>query len=321
MSEKMAVNDQPTTDLQHVYKRWAQGGWAALITGNIMVDEKNHPGRQSPLGAGKRGVLSKTLSPSAVPLNIGDNWVACVARAVVFGTPQALARDQVDNVIAQFTRAARLASQAGFDGVEIHAAHEFLLSQFLSSSANKRSDEFGGSVEKRAELINAADYMSEGGFDEMMRQIELIHKENPDYMQLSGGSFEDLRFVRWSSSYSCTHKSDGSKQMLSTRNSVARTGVTAARTIVREGPFLRGSKEVRHKFPQLPLGVTSGVQSQQGVENALARACDAVGLGRPAVKFPDLPDKIMFNGDLADAEARFDVEAAPSQGWIGTKIR
>ena len=91
-------------------------------------------------------------------------------------------------------------------------ADGFLLSQFLSSSSNNRSDEYGGSVEKRTELvlrilravrrevpksfcvgvkINAADHMSPGGFDEMLRQIELIHKENPDYIQLSGGSFEN----------------------------------------------------------------------------------------------------------------------------------
>jgi 2,4-dienoyl-CoA reductase-like NADH-dependent reductase (Old Yellow Enzyme family) len=90
-------------------------------------------------------------------------------------------------------------------------ADGFLLSQFLSSSSNKRSDEFGGSAEKRAEIvlriirairrevpqsfcvgvkINTADHMNPEGFDKMLRQVELIHKEKPDYIQLSGGSFE-----------------------------------------------------------------------------------------------------------------------------------
>jgi 2,4-dienoyl-CoA reductase-like NADH-dependent reductase (Old Yellow Enzyme family) len=91
-------------------------------------------------------------------------------------------------------------------------ADGFLLSQFLSSSSNKRSDGFGGSTEKRVEIIlrilrairqevsqsfcvgikiNTADHMNQGGFEEMLRQIELIHKEKPDYIQLSGGSFEN----------------------------------------------------------------------------------------------------------------------------------
>jgi 2,4-dienoyl-CoA reductase-like NADH-dependent reductase (Old Yellow Enzyme family) len=69
-------------------------------------------------------VFSKTLAPSAIPLNLGDNWIACFARSLVFGTPQAMTGDQIDGVISQFTRAAKLASKAGFDGVEIHAARE-----------------------------------------------------------------------------------------------------------------------------------------------------------------------------------------------------
>lgn len=88
----------------------------------------------------------------------------------------------------------------------------FLLSQFLSSSSNQRSDQFGGSPERRAELlvrilrsiraevpqsfcvgvkINSADHMNPGGFDDMLKQIALIDKEKPDYIQLSGGSFEN----------------------------------------------------------------------------------------------------------------------------------
>lgn len=86
---------------------------------------RNHPGRQSPMGAGKRCLLFKTLAPSAVPLNIGNSWVARLARSIVFGTPQAMTGDQIDSVVAQFTRAACLASKAGFDGVEIHAGREY----------------------------------------------------------------------------------------------------------------------------------------------------------------------------------------------------
>jgi 2,4-dienoyl-CoA reductase-like NADH-dependent reductase (Old Yellow Enzyme family) len=69
-------------------------------------------------------LFSKTLAPSDIALNLGDSWIACVARALVFGTPQAMTRDQIDDVIVQFIRAAKLASEAGFDGVEIHAARE-----------------------------------------------------------------------------------------------------------------------------------------------------------------------------------------------------
>jgi hypothetical protein len=83
---------------------------------------RSHPGRQSPLGAGNRSVFTKTLAPSAIPLNLGDNWIAFLARVVVFGTPAAMTTRQIDEVIAQFTRAASLAARSGFSGVEIQAA-------------------------------------------------------------------------------------------------------------------------------------------------------------------------------------------------------
>lgn len=110
--------------------------------------------------------------------------------------------------------------------------------------------------------------------------------------------------------------------MLSTNNSVTEHVTPSEGTIAREGFFLRASQEVRQKFPQLALIVTGGFRSRNGVNAALETgACNAIGLGRPALKYPDLPNKIMFNNELADEQARFDVEAAPSVGWIATKIR
>jgi tRNA-dihydrouridine synthase len=110
--------------------------------------------------------------------------------------------------------------------------------------------------------------------------------------------------------------------MLSTRNSLPSTDVKPDRLVTREGFFIEASKRIRRQFPDLLLIVTGGFRSRQGVSNALEDgACHAVGLGRPAVKFPDLPDKIMFNDELDKEEARFDVEVAPVPGWIATKIR
>ncbi|KAG4270000.1 hypothetical protein FPRO04_11832 [Fusarium proliferatum] len=362
MSEKMAQNLLPSAKHEALYKRWAEGGWAALITGNIMVSDQylgsnedvavtgttsslleswsqwtastrnqnchmiaqlNHPGRQSPIGAGKRSIFSKTIAPSAIPINLGDNAVAKMIRMLVFGTPRAMTRHDIDVIIAQFTEAARLAYQAGFQGVEIHAAHGFLLSQFMSPNSNQRDDEFGGSAEKRVELvlriiqsirkevpksfcvgvkINSADFKDEEGMAEMLRQIELIQQEEIDYINLSGGSFED-------------------PQMMSTGSSLQPSSAKS-RSGIREGFFLRTSEEIRRRFPDLTLLVTGGFRSRNGVAGALNdNACDLIGLGRPAVKYPELPSKIMFNEDISDAEARFDVESAPGGGWLASKVR
>lgn len=111
--------------------------------------------------------------------------------------------------------------------------------------------------------------------------------------------------------------------MLSTRNSLPPAGSTTARTAARESFFLEASREIRRNFPHLVLIVTGGFRSREGVRTALEDgACDLVGFGRPAVKFPDLPSKVMFNHELLEKEARFDVEsAAPVPGWIANRIR
>ncbi|KAL6857601.1 hypothetical protein ACO1O0_005042 [Amphichorda felina] len=300
-------------------KSWTSLTKAVHEQGCPIIAQLNHLGRQSPAGMGKRGFLAKTIAPSAVPLSLGDSCIATVSRALVFGTPQAMTLEQIDNLVAQFTRAAKLAVEAGFDGVEIHAAHGFLISQFLLPSANKRTDDFGGSAEKRAELllrvirsirrevpatfcvgvkVNSADHMNPKGLEDMLRQVQLIHNEQVDYIQLSGGSFED-------------------PQMLSNRNSMPRSGAPSDRTIAREGFFLRASEDIRRRFPNLILFVTGGFRSREGVNAALGEgACDATGcqVSRAA-------HRVMFNESLPEDEARFDVEAAPYPGWLATKIR
>ncbi|KAH7240213.1 uncharacterized protein BKA55DRAFT_596807 [Fusarium redolens] len=304
-------------------KSWSE--WTASTKNQNchMIAQLNHPGRQSPIGAGKRSIFSKTIAPSAIPINLGDNAIAKLIRMLVFGTPRAMTRNEIDVVVAQFTEAARLAHQASFQGVEVHAAHGFLLSQFMSPNSNQRDDEFGGSTDKRVELvlriirsvrkevpksfcvgvkINSADFKDEKGMRQMLRQIELIQKEEIDYINLSGGSFED-------------------PQMMST-NSSLQLSSTGSRSSIREGFFLRTSQEIRRRFPDLTLLVTGGFRSRSGVTGALDNdACDLIGLGRPAVKYPDLPSQIIFNKGISDEEARFDVESAPGGGWLSSKVR
>ncbi|KAF5253135.1 hypothetical protein FANTH_1966 [Fusarium anthophilum] len=338
MSEKMAQNLLPSANHEVLYKRWAEGGWAALITGNIMVSDQYLGSNQDVAVNGTTSNLLKSwsewtastkdqnchmIAQFAIPINLGDNTVAKLIRMLVFGTPRAMTRHDIDVLIAQFTQAAQLAYQAGFQGVEVHAAHGFLLSQFMSPNSNKRDDEFGGSTDKRVELvlriirsirkevpktfcvgvkINSADFKDEEGMAQMLRQIELIQQEEIDYINLSGGSFED-------------------PQMMSTKSSLQPSSIRS-RSSIREGFFLRTSEEIRRRFPDLTLLVTGGFRSRKGIAGALdSNACDLIGLGRPAVKYPELPSTIVFNENVSDAEARFNVESAPAGGWLASKVR
>lgn len=179
MEENMADADQgPSEKLMRLYEAWANGGTGLLITGNVMVDSRamtgpggvvleddkqlhkfrrwsetgrsrgsqfwlqiNHPGRQMRANLGQQ-----TWAPSAVPLELGK-------MSKHFNTPLAMTQKVIDDVIQRFVRTARLAERAGFTGVEIHAAHGYLLSQFLSPLTNQRTDQWGGSLENRARLL------------------------------------------------------------------------------------------------------------------------------------------------------------------------
>ncbi|KAF5678533.1 NADH oxidase [Fusarium denticulatum] len=254
MSEKMAQNLLPSANRRALYKRWAEGGWAVLITGGFC--EELCPYIEK---------LALT-SLSAIPINLGDNTVA--------------------NLIPY---------QAGFQGVEVHAAHGFLLSQLMSPNSNKRDDEFGGSTDKRVELV--------------LRIIRSIRREVPEAFYV-GVKMNSADF-----------KDEEDPQMMNTESSLQLSS-TRSRSSIREEFFLRTSEEIRCRFPDLELLVTGRFRSRNGVAGALdSNAFDLIGLGRPAVKYPELPNKIMFNEDIRDDEARFDVESAPAAGWLASKVR
>lgn len=242
----------PSADMHRVYAAWGEGGWGMVLTGNLEVNttylggpadtavnarvpearlleswrdwvrssgasaplvvQLNHPGRQSPYGAGSHGFFEKTVAPSAVPLRLGDGVLPAVTRALVFGTPRAMTAAEIRETVAQFARAARLAADAGFAGVEVHAAHGYLLAQFLSSASNRRTDEYGGSPANEARIVvevvraireatpkgfcvgiklNSVDHQSPGALADCMVQLEEIRKAGVDFLEISGGSYED----------------------------------------------------------------------------------------------------------------------------------
>ncbi|WP_229118062.1 oxidoreductase [Enemella evansiae] len=179
MEENMAGPGQlPDERLFRLYRRWSSGGAGLLITGNVMVHaaaltgpggvvldaaaplepfrewasagrsggakiwmQINHPGRQ--VLADMPGVA---WAPSAIRVDLGRN-------SKRFAEPTEMTEAQIAEIIERFRVTAQRAEEAGFDGVEIHAAHGYLLSQFLSPLANRRTDHWGGSLQNRARLL------------------------------------------------------------------------------------------------------------------------------------------------------------------------
>lgn len=242
MEENMAVAGQlpPGKELVELYHRWSRGGGVGtIITGNVMVHAEaltgpagvvldaqsppigpfrewanaakgggakvwmqiNHPGRQ--IQADMPGVA---WSPSATRVELGKNSKRFAH------PPQAMTALQINDTVNRFATTARRAEEAGFDGVEIHAAHGYLLSQFLSPLVNQRTDEWGGTLENRARLLldivrtvrrvvdptftvavklNSADFQR-GGFDsdDAAQVIAMLAPLGVDVVELSGGSYE-----------------------------------------------------------------------------------------------------------------------------------
>lgn len=324
MTEGLADAWNRATD-RHVtvYRRWAEGGAGLLFTGNVMVDRRylerpgnvaidgpqtdealealrrwagavretgadiwmqlSHAGRQTP-----KIVAREPVAPSAVELGLPGGQ---------FGRPRALVSDEVEEVIARFVHAASVAKQTGFTGVQIHAAHGYLISEFLSPRVNQREDMWGGSLENRARLLlqvvreararvgsgfplsvklNSSDFQK-GGFapEESVQVAKWLNDAGVDLLEISGGSYEQPAMM----------DIEGMEQ----RYEETKRKSTSAR----EAYFLTYAEEIR-KAASMPLMVTGGFRSRAGMEDAIASgACDLCGLARPLVIDPDLPNRFM----------------------------
>ena len=321
MEENLADAGQlPGATLIDLYRCWSQGGTGLLITGNVMVDgsamtgpggvvlepgvplqpfrdwaeaaksggaqvwmQLNHPGRQTYANLG-----GKLWAPSAVALDLGKH-------SKLFGVPRAMDERDIAELIERFASSAQLAEQAGFDGVQIHAAHGYLLSQFLSPLTNQRSDRWGGSLENRARLLveviravrarvsprfavavklNSADFQR-GGFDDAdaLAVLQLLNELPVDLVELSGGSYE----------------------------SPAMQGRTAdGRTLAREAYFLEFAAQLAGQA-RMPLMTTGGIRRRAVAEEVLSQGVAVVGMATALTVIPDLPARWQA-GDDAVAE-------------------
>ena len=323
MSENMAdEHGKPTDALIRLYERFGDSGAGMLLSGNVIIapggrtethnvvveDERylpqlrrwaeaaqahgarlfmqvSHAGRQTP-----KMVTADPVGPSDLPM---------VGMAGLFARPRALTAAEIEGLVQRFANTARVAKEAGFAGVQLHGAHGYLISQFLSPRTNLRQDEWGGDLVGRMKFLlqivertraavgptfpiavklNSADFQK-GGFslEDSMQVAKALEAAGIDLLEISGGSYESPRMM-----------GDGDDKRESTRR--------------REAFFFEYAEQMRASV-KLPLLLTGGFRTAAAMADALdSGAIDLIGIARPIALEPDLPRRLL-SGEAEAAQA------------------
>ncbi len=305
----------PSDELINVYKRWGEGQFGTILTGNIMIEfdqleaagnpiipsneepkgprfeafkklaaeskahgslcigQVSHPGRQ----------VSDTIQKN--PVSASDVQLEGNIMGLTFAKPHPASSEEVEHIIEAFTHAAEYLHAGGYDGIQLHGAHGYLLAQFLAASTNKRTDQYGGSLANRSRIIleiahrirkrvpesfilsikiNSVEFQK-GGFntDECKELCAALEANKFDFVELSGGTYEELAF---------SHKKDSTKK--------------------REAFFLDFAETIVPALTKTKTYITGGFKTAGAMVNAL-KTVDGVGMARPVCQEPRLGADIL----------------------------
>lgn len=333
----------------NLYEKWAEGNVGTVLTGNVQVDKRylesagnvaieksnykdqmellkkwtevgtknntnlwmqiSHAGRQTP------GDLNmKPVAPSDVGLKIPGRK---------YGTPKPLTNEEIEDVIERFIFTAKVAHDTGFTGIQIHSAHGYLMSEFLSPDINKRDDEWGGSLENRSRILlriingcrkalgdnypisvklNSADFQK-GGFsaEDSSKVASMLSEAKIDLLEISGGTYEQPRLLGLDTVSINPKRSEIRKES----------------TIAREAYFLAYTEEIK-KVIDIPLMVTGGFRSRLAMETAINQgACEIVGIGRPLCSDPLAVKKLLDRS--IDVLPTFEKTLSIGPGWLSQR--
>ena len=276
----VVIDRPPSEEMQGALKRWAD---AATRNGNHFWAQISHAGRQT-----QKLVNPNPKAPSAVKLGLPGGQ---------FGEPVVLTSVEIEEIIVRFGICAAAVKKAGFTGVQIHAAHGYLLSQFLSPRSNLRTDEYGGDLANRARVLlavvasvraavgpdfpvavklNSADFQKGGfAFEESLQVAQWLQEASIDLIEISGGTYEQPKLLGLSG------MEEEEKQNV------------AESTLMREAYFVDFAVAMGEKV-NVPLMVTGGFRQRAAMVQALqSGSADVIGLGRPMCVMTDAPNQLI----------------------------
>lgn len=332
LSEFMADSDGvPSEHMISLYRRWGEGGAGLVITGNVMVDPRYIEAPGNVILNGKPSKMARTQlqaiaeavksSGSAVLMQLSHAGALAskqtcerpvapsLRRRGTRGTGafksspcRVLTTDEIKSIIAQFAAAAEMASNAGFDGVQIQCGHGHLISQFLSPRLNGRTDDWGGSLHNRARLmleiidevrarlpgtfaisvkLNASDFIEDGfSFDDCLSMVEWLNGADIDLIEVSGGS--QVQPQMFGLMKPDCYEADG--RLLSGNHET--------------GAYFGGFSKAVKAVARMPVLVTGGVRRRKDAEQIIGHdVADIIGFGRPMCFDNKLPEKLL-SGDV-----------------------
>jgi 2,4-dienoyl-CoA reductase-like NADH-dependent reductase (Old Yellow Enzyme family) len=344
MTEGLATaKGVPTPELARLYGLWSDGGAGLLLTGNIQIDadhlerpgnvvidrepdpelrkalaewaaagtrngnhlwaQISHAGRQT-----MKMVNRHPKAPSAVKLGVPGGQ---------FGQPVALTAEEIVDIVRRFGICAAAVKQAGFTGVQVHAAHGYLLSQFLSPRSNQRTDEYGGELANRARVLleviaavreavgpkfplavklNSADFQKGGfAFEDSLQVAHWLQDAGVDLIEISGGTYEQPKLLGV----------EGVEE--EERQNVAQS------TLMREAYFVDFALAMREQV-SIPLMVTGGFRQRAAMEQAVDDgAADVIGLGRPMCVMTNAPSRLLSG---TEELPRYENQLHLLPGWL-----
>ena len=303
----VVIDRPPDLEMRQALKRWAS---SATRKGNHFWAQISHAGRQT-----QKMVNAKPKAPSAVKLALPGGQ---------FGEPVELNCGEIEDIISRFGICAAAVKEAGFTGVQVHAAHGYLLSQFLSPRSNRRTDEFGGALANRARpllaiieeirstvgpdypisvKLNSADFQKGGfAFEDSLQVAKWLEAASVDLIEISGGTYEQPKLL-------------GIDGMEEEENQNI-----PASTLMREAYFVDFAMAMRKEL-KIPLMVTGGFRQSIVMKQAIeSGGADVIGLGRPMCVMTDAPNQLL-NG--IDKLPRYESQLALFPKWLSwlTKLK
>ena len=303
----VVIDRPPDLEMRQALKRWAS---SATRKGNHFWAQISHAGRQT-----QKMVNAKPKAPSAVKLALPGGQ---------FGEPVELNCGEIEDIISRFGICAAAVKEAGFTGVQVHAAHGYLLSQFLSPRSNRRTDEFGGALANRARpllaiieeirstvgpdypisvKLNSADFQKGGfAFEDSLQVAKWLEAASVDLIEISGGTYEQPKLLGI----------DGMEEEENQNIPVS--------TLMREAYFVDFAMAMRKEL-KIPLMVTGGFRQSIAMKQAIeSGGADVIGLGRPMCVMTDAPNQLL-NG--IDELPRYESQLALFPKWLSwlTKLK